>query len=86
LTDQRHDVTVGHMTSLPPPLSERDASVVPLVGRFRQLTSRHVRRVLFADVTEMPVNRSLRRLVTMDYLTRLDDLFQGVEVWRVVIG
>jgi Replication-relaxation len=75
LTDQRSDVTVGHITSLPPPLSERDAAVVRLVGRFRQLTSRHVRCVLFADVTEMPVNRSLRRLVAMGYLTRLPRVF-----------
>ena len=58
------------MTSLPPPLSERDAAVVRLVGRFRQLTSRHVACVLLADVTEMPVNRSLRRLLAMGYLTR----------------
>lgn len=58
-----------HMTSLPPPLSERDAVVVRLVGRFRQLTSRHVACVLFADVTEMPVNRSLRRLLASGYLT-----------------
>jgi len=52
LTYQRSDVTVVRMTSLPPPLPERDAAVVQLVAGFRQLTSRHVACVLFADVTE----------------------------------
>jgi hypothetical protein len=77
------------MTSLPPPLSERDASVVRLVGRFRQLTSRHVACVLFADVTEMPVNRSLRRLLAMGYLTRLPRVFgdgRGSHGWIYQLG
>ena len=65
-----------HMISLPPPLSERDAAVVWLVGRFRQLTSRHLRCVLFHEVMEMPVNRSLRRLVAQGYLTRLPRVFR----------
>jgi hypothetical protein len=89
LTYPCSDVTVGHMTSLPPPLSERDASVVRLVGLFRQLTSRHVACVLFADVTEMPVNRSLRRLMAMGYLTRLPRVFGdggGSHGWIYQLG
>lgn len=78
-----------HMTSLPPPLSERDATVVRLVSRFRQLTSRHVATVLFADVTEMPVNRSLRRLMASGYLTRTPRVFGdggGSHGWLYQLG
>lgn len=77
------------MTSLPPPLSERDAAVVRLVASFRQLTSCHVACVLFADVTQMPVNRSLRRLVASGYLTRLPRVFGdggGSHGWIYQLG
>ncbi len=77
------------MTSLPPPLSERDAAVVRLVARFRQLTSQHVACVLFHDVTAMPVHRSLRRLLALGYLTRFPRVFGdggGSHGWVYQLG
>ncbi len=77
------------MTSLPPPLSERDAAVVRLVVSFRQLTSRHVACALFPEVTEMPVNRSLRRLLASNYLTRIPRVFGdggGSHGWIYQLG
>ena len=59
------------MTSLPPPISPRDADVARFVARFRQLTSRHVAVLAFPDVTQTPVDRSLRRLLRHRFLTRI---------------
>lgn len=52
-------------------LAARDLTVVQLVGRFSQLTSTHVGEVLFAEVTDTPLDRALKRLVQHGYLRRL---------------
>jgi hypothetical protein len=52
-------------------LSARDLAVVQLVGRFGQLASTHIGAVLFDEVTDTPLDRSLARLVRHNYLRRV---------------
>lgn len=49
-------------------LSDRDHQVVQLVGRFGVLTSTQIYRLVFANVTRTPLDRSLKRLVKHNYL------------------
>ena len=59
-------------------LSARDRAVVELVGKFRQLTSGHIRDCLFADLASTtPLDRTLGRLVDRGYLARLERLIGG---------
>ncbi|ROP38983.1 replication-relaxation family protein [Saccharothrix texasensis] len=59
-------------------LSERDRAVVELVGRFRQLTTKQVRALNFANLASpTPADRTLKRLVERKYLARLERLLGG---------
>ncbi|WP_367133282.1 replication-relaxation family protein [Saccharothrix sp. HUAS TT1] len=66
------------MTTRVDELSERDRAVVELVGRFRQLTTKQVRALNFADLASpTPADRTLKRLVERKYLARLERLLGG---------
>jgi hypothetical protein len=52
-------------------LTPRDAAVVELVGRLNQAASTHIQALLFHDVSRIPRDRCLARLVEGDYLVRV---------------
>lgn len=59
-------------------IDQRDYAVVQLVARFKQLTSRHIAAVLFADAkSHTPADRTLRRLVERRYLARIERRMVG---------
>ena len=54
-------------------IDQRDAAVIQLVTRFRQLTASHIRELLFAHLaSHTPCDRTLRRLVDQQFLMRLE--------------
>lgn len=52
-------------------LSERDRAVVALVSRLNQVSSSHLKTLLFDDVNRISLDRCLRRLTRGKYLTRV---------------
>lgn len=53
-------------------LSLRDAGVVELVGRFRQMSAGQIGSLLFGELaSQTPLDRCLKRLVERKYLSRL---------------
>lgn len=61
------------------PLTPRDAEVVELVGRFRQLSAGQIRALVFGTQTsKTPLDRSLQRLLQGRYVARLDRLVGGL--------
>lgn len=52
-------------------LTDRDVSIVRLVGLLHQLSSSHVTELVFARKTRTPVDRALSRLVRDRYLARV---------------
>src|SRR6266487_1921473 len=53
-------------------LAARDAAVVELVGRFGQLSTTHIKAVLFPGIaSHTPVNRSCARLLASHQLARV---------------
>ncbi len=60
-------------------LSERERSVVELVGRFRLMTAQQIRDVIFTtQSSKTPLDRALQRLTANGYLHRLGRLVGGV--------
>lgn len=53
-------------------LSPRDASIVTLIARFRQASSRQVHELLFHDLSHTPADRALKRLTDLHYLARIE--------------
>jgi hypothetical protein len=53
-------------------LTPREAAVVELVGRFRQMRARQIGEVHFSDTSGTPLKRTLARLTDADYLARLE--------------
>jgi Replication-relaxation len=61
-----------------PALSPRDALVVELVGRFRQMGAEQIRDVLFTtQSSKTPLDRVLKRLTEAGYLARLGRMVGG---------
>lgn len=59
-------------------LSERDAAIVKLVGRFGQLAAGHVRALVFhTNQSPTPVNRVLARLTANKVLARIERRLVG---------
>lgn len=59
-------------------LSQRDALVVELVGRFRLMGAEQIRDVLFTTQTsKTPLDRALKRLTDAGYLVRLGRMVGG---------
>jgi Replication-relaxation len=52
-------------------LAQRDAAVVQCVGRLNQVASTHIQELLFNDVSRIPRDRCLARLVRDDYVMRV---------------
>lgn len=52
-------------------LSARDERVLQLVDWFGQLSSSHIRELAFADVSDTPADRALKRLVKLKLLRRV---------------
>lgn len=60
-------------------IDERDYKVIYLVSEFKQLTSMHIRELLFHDLASpTPCKRTLRRLVERKYLAPME--------WRLIGG
>ncbi|MEA9985666.1 replication-relaxation family protein [Subtercola sp. RTI3] len=55
----------------------RDRQIVLLVNQFHQLTSGHVRDLVFHDTTGMPPFRALKRLVESRHLVRIEKKMAG---------
>lgn len=54
-------------------LTDRDRQIVLLVGRFKQVSSAHVRELLFATrKSNTPCDRTLKRLTERRYLARIE--------------
>jgi len=64
---QPHDLTI----------SERDLAVLQVVARFKQLTSSHIHKLLYASVSYAPSNRALRRLTAANLLQRVERRIPG---------
>jgi len=62
-------VTVGHLKG--GGLSARDAQVVKLVGKFSQLSSTHIKAVIFRGLDSKVFERSAQRLLDAHYLIRV---------------
>lgn len=70
-----HTVTAGGGGAMPNP---RDAEIVELVGRFRQMRADQIRAVAFPDqASRTPLDRTLLRLTAGGYLARLGRLVGG---------
>jgi hypothetical protein len=52
-------------------LAARDGDVVKLVGRFGQVTSSHIRVLLFAGLAPTTLDRSISRLLKSNNLIRV---------------
>jgi Replication-relaxation len=60
-------------------LSEREAEIVALVGRFRLMTAEQIRAVMFpAQASKTPLDRALLRLTAGEYLVRLARSVGGI--------
>lgn len=53
-------------------LSPRDQTVLQLVQRFKQATSKQIHELVFDGLTQTPSQRALRRLVDRAYLRRIE--------------
>lgn len=58
-------------------LTDRDRRIVQLVARYGQLTTHHVRILLFESLSDRPVYRALNRLTERGYLIRLERRLVG---------
>lgn len=71
------------------PLIPRDVEIIRRVGEFRQLTSTHLKTLIFPDVSRVNLDRRLERLQATQYLRRLGRVpagekgGSGAYVWQL---
>jgi hypothetical protein len=58
-------------------LPDRDRRIVQLVARYGQASSKQIKQLLFHDVSNAPLERALRRLVSSQHLIRIERRIVG---------